>query len=75
MRIENNILIAECTAYDFKGELEKKKIRDWLKSGSTITVSVSGTGSKSFAKKVITPTKDISLAAGKMYRTSELVLE
>lgn len=46
-----------------------------LKSGSTITVSVSGTGSKSFAKKVITPTKDISLAAGKMYRTSELVLE
>lgn len=46
-----------------------------LKSGSTITVSVSGTGSKSFARKVITPTKNISLAAGKMYRTSELVLE
>ncbi len=29
MRIENNILIAECTAYDFKGELERKKIRSW----------------------------------------------
>lgn len=25
-------MIAECTAYDFKSELERKKIRDWLKS-------------------------------------------
>ena len=25
-------MIAECTAYDFKKELERKKIRDWLKS-------------------------------------------
>ena len=34
MRIENNILIAECTSYDFKGELERKKVKDWLKSVS-----------------------------------------
>lgn len=25
-------LIAECTAYDFKSALERKKVRDWLKS-------------------------------------------
>lgn len=42
MRIENNILIAECTAYDFKGELEKKKIRDWLKSISAFANSYGG---------------------------------
>lgn len=34
MRIENNVLIAECTAYDFKADIERKKIRDWLKSVS-----------------------------------------
>ena len=32
MRVEGHKLIAECTAYDFKKELERKKIRDWLKS-------------------------------------------
>ena len=32
MRVEGHKLIAECTAYDFKSELERKKIRDWLKS-------------------------------------------
>ena len=42
MRIENNTLIAECTAYDFKGELEKKKIRDWLKSISAFANSYGG---------------------------------
>ncbi len=42
MRIENNVLIAECTAYDFKGELERKKIRDWLKSVSAFANSYGG---------------------------------
>ena len=42
MRIENNILIAECTVYDFKGELEKKKIRDWPKSISAFANSYGG---------------------------------
>ena len=32
MRVEGHKLIAECTAYDFKKELERRKIRDWLKS-------------------------------------------
>lgn len=32
MRVEGHKLIAECTAFDFKSELERKKIRDWLKS-------------------------------------------
>ena len=35
MRVEGHKLIAECSAYDFKKELERKKIRDWLKSIST----------------------------------------
>lgn len=43
MRIENNILIAECTAYDFKGELERKKIRSWLKSVSAFADTDGGT--------------------------------
>ena len=43
MRIENNILIAECTAYDFKGELERKKIRSWLKSISAFADTDGGT--------------------------------
>ncbi len=43
MRIENNILIAECTAYDFKGELERKKIRSWLKSVSAFAGTDGGT--------------------------------
>ena len=32
MKIENHRLIAECSTYDYKKEVEKKKIRDWLKS-------------------------------------------
>ena len=43
MRIENNILIAECTACDFKGKLERKKIRDWLKSVSACANTEGGT--------------------------------
>lgn len=43
MRIENNILIAECTAYDFKGELERKKVKDWLKSVSAFPNTEGGT--------------------------------
>ena len=42
MRIENNILIAECTAYDFKDELERKKIRHWLKSVSAFANTEGG---------------------------------
>lgn len=32
MNIENNKLTVECSIYDFKKELERKKVRDWLKS-------------------------------------------
>ncbi len=32
MKIKDKILIAECTAYDFKEMLEKKKLKSWLKS-------------------------------------------
>lgn len=32
MQIQGNILIAECTAYDFKEMLERKKVKSWLKS-------------------------------------------
>ena len=34
MKILGNKLISECTEYDFKQELERKKIRHWLKSVS-----------------------------------------
>ena len=34
MKILGNKLISECTAYDFKDELERKKISHWLKSVS-----------------------------------------
>ena len=34
MQIQNNILIAECSAYDFKEMLERKKVKSWLKSVS-----------------------------------------
>ena len=34
LQIIENKLIAECTAYDFKSALERKKVRDWLKSVS-----------------------------------------
>ena len=34
MQILNNTLIAECSAYDFKEMLERKKVKSWLKSVS-----------------------------------------
>lgn len=34
MQIHNNILIAECSVYDFKEMLERKKMKSWLKSVS-----------------------------------------
>ena len=30
MQIHNNTLIAECSAYDFKEMLERKKVKSWL---------------------------------------------
>ena len=37
-RMELNTLIAECTAYNFKVMLEKKKPKSWLKSVSAFSV-------------------------------------
>ena len=34
MQIQNNKLIAECSSYDFKEMLERKKVKSWLKSVS-----------------------------------------
>ena len=34
MKIHDNRLIAECTSYDFKEMLERKKVKSWLKSVS-----------------------------------------
>lgn len=34
MQIHDNKLIAECTSYDFKEMLERKKVKSWLKSVS-----------------------------------------
>lgn len=34
MQIYNNTLIAECSSYDFKEMLERKKVKSWLKSVS-----------------------------------------
>ena len=34
MQIHDNRLIAECTSYDFKKMLERKKVKSWLKSVS-----------------------------------------
>ena len=34
MRIHDNILIAECSSYDFNEMLERKKVKPWLKSVS-----------------------------------------
>ncbi len=34
MQIQNNTLIVECSAYDFKEMLERKKVKSWLKSVS-----------------------------------------
>lgn len=36
MQIHDNRLIAECTSYDFKEMLERKKVKSWLKSKSVI---------------------------------------
>ena len=36
MQIHNNILIAECSSYDFKEMLERKKVKSWLKSVSAL---------------------------------------
>ena len=30
MQIHNNTLIAECSAYDFKEMLERKKVKSWV---------------------------------------------
>ena len=40
MQIHNNTLIAECSAYDFKEMLERKKVKSWLKSVSTFANTV-----------------------------------
>ncbi len=42
MKVENNVLIAECTAYDFKQMLERKKIKSWLKSVSAFANTEGG---------------------------------
>ena len=42
MKIKDKILIAECTAYDFKEMLEKKKIKSWLKSISAFSNTEGG---------------------------------
>ena len=42
MKILGNKLISECTAYDFKDELERKKIRHWLKSVSAFANTEGG---------------------------------
>lgn len=34
MQIHNNTLIAECSTYDSKEMLERKKVKSWLKSVS-----------------------------------------
>ena len=34
MQIHNNTLMAECSTYDFKEMLERKKVKSWLKSVS-----------------------------------------
>ena len=34
LRFQGDALIAECTSYDFKEMLERKKVKSWLKSVS-----------------------------------------
>lgn len=36
MRIDGNKFISECTTYDFKRDVEEKKVRSWLKNVSAI---------------------------------------
>lgn len=38
MQIHNNTLIAECSSYDFKEMLERKKVKSWLKSVSALPI-------------------------------------
>lgn len=42
MKITDNRLIAECSAYDFKRDVEEKKIRSWLKSVSAFANTEGG---------------------------------
>lgn len=42
MQIHNNKLIVECSAYDFKEMLERKKIKSWLKSVSAFANTEGG---------------------------------
>lgn len=42
MKILGNKLISECTAYDFKEQLERKKLRHWLKSISAFANTQGG---------------------------------
>ena len=42
MQIHNNKLIVECSAYDFKEVLERKKIKSWLKSVSAFANTEGG---------------------------------
>ena len=39
MQIRNNTLITECSAYDFKEMLGRKKVKSWLKSVSALSLS------------------------------------
>ncbi len=71
MRIENNILIAECTAYDFKGALERKKVKDWLKSVSAFPNTEGGTiffgvGNDASIVGVANPQKDMEFISEKI---------
>ena len=71
MRIENNILIAECTAYDFKGELERKKLKDWLKSVSAFPNTEGGTiffgvGNDASIVGIANPQKDMEFISEKI---------
>lgn len=42
MKIDGNILLAECTTYDFKRELERQKKGKWLKSVSAFANTAGG---------------------------------
>ncbi len=42
MHVQGNILIAECTIYDFKEMLERKKVKSWLKSVSAFANTEGG---------------------------------
>ena len=42
MQIHDNRLITECTSYDFKEMLERKKVKSWLKSVSAFANTEGG---------------------------------